>query len=57
MFSNLTKASYVVPPWTYMGLLAMHRPIRFYLLHQTSLSKHLFAPSIYACEFHNTGFR
>ena len=37
MFSNLRKASYVVPPWTYMGLLAMHRPIRF-----TCSIKHLF---------------
>ena len=35
MFSDLTKANYtiiyVVPLWTYMGLLSMHRPIRFLL--------------------------
>ena len=60
MFSDLTKASYkiiyVLPLWICMGLLSMHRPILYYLIHLIYLSKHLSAPSIYPCKVYNTAF-
>ena len=58
MFFDLTKASYTNYLCTCSSALDLHgpainaqtRPFFFYLLHQTSLSKYLFATSIYACE-------